>query len=250
MLKAKESRNVTPKLLLLPGLLCDGAVWEHQRGPLSALGECLIPDYGLCDSIEAMARQTLALAADGPLYAIGHSMGGRVALEIARLAPERLTALVLMDTGTEPLSPDAALAGQERAKRLALLDIARNQGMRAMGRQWARGMVHPDRLDTPLFAQILDMIERKTPEIFAAQINALLNRPDARGVFAGLKCPTLLMCGRDDAWSPLSRHEQMQAVLPGAELAVIEHSGHMSTMEQPETVTAALLHWFAAKEQA
>ena len=111
-------------------------------------------------------------------------------------------------------------------------------------------MVHPDRLDTPLFAQILDMIERKTPEIFAAQISALLNRPDARGVFAGLKCPTLLMCGRDDAWSPLSRHEQMQAVLPGAELAVIEHSGHMSTMEQPEAVTAALLHWFAAKEQA
>lgn len=185
-----------------------------KPAPLSALGECLIPDYGLLDSIEAMARQALALAPSGPLYAVGHSMGGRVALEIARLAPEHAAALVLMDTGTEPLSPDAALAGQERAKRLALLDIARGQGMRAMGAQWARGMVHPERLDTPLFAQILDMIERKTPEIFGAQINALLNRPDA-GRLRGAEMPHAAGVRARRRLGPLSRHEQMQAALPG-----------------------------------
>ena len=116
-------------------------------------------------------------------------------------------------------------------------------GMREMGLQWARGMVHPDRLDTPLFSEVLDMVARFTPEVFAAQINALLNRPDAGDVLRQLRCPTLLACGRQDTWSPLSRHERMQALCPGAELVVIEDSGHMSTMEQPQQVSRALLDW-------
>jgi pimeloyl-ACP methyl ester carboxylesterase len=116
--------------------------------------------------------------------------------------------------------------------------------MREMGRQWARGMVHPARLDTPLFEEILAMIERKTPAIFEAQIHALLGRPDAREVFTGLQCPTLLLCGRQDAWSPLARHEQMHALLPCSRLVAVEDCGHMSTMEQPAAVSRALVEWF------
>ncbi|MCP6423232.1 hypothetical protein NL463_28390, partial [Klebsiella pneumoniae] len=88
-------------------------------------------------------------------------------------------------TGMDPIAPGEA-GESERAKRMALLQIARHSGMREMGLQWARGMVHPDRLDTPLFSEVLDMVARFTPEVFAAQINALLNRPDAGDVLRQL----------------------------------------------------------------
>ena len=241
---------MSAQLLLLPGLLCDAAVWQHQQEKLSAFAPCIIPDYGQLDSIEAMANHVLAQVPQGDLYVVGHSMGGRVALQIARLAPQRLRKLVLMDTGPDAISSDPALAAQETAKRLALLDTARSQGMRAMGEVWARGMVLPEHLDQPVFEDILQMIERKSPEIFAAQINALLHRPDARSVFNHLSCPTLLVCGRQDAWSPLARHEQMHENLPGSELVVIENSGHMTTMEQPQAVTTALQQWLFPQEPA
>ena len=90
------------------------------------------------------------------------------------------------------------------------------------------------------------MIERKTPAVFEAQIQALLDRPDAGQVLQALRCPTLFLCGRHDAWSPLTRHREMQAMLPHSELVVIEDAGHMTTMEQPDAVSAALLRWLEA----
>lgn len=234
-------RAAAPALVLLPGLLCDDAVWQ---APMAALAEarCIVPDYGTRDSIAAMARLVLE-AVDAPRFALaGHSMGGRVALEVARLAPGRVDRLALMDTGFMPLLPGAA-GDAERQERHALLALARAQGMRAMGRQWARGMVHPDHLDAPVFEQILAMIERRTPEVFEAQIRALLGRPDARPVLQALRCPTLLLCGRQDTWSPLARHEEMHALVPGSRLVVIEAAGHMSPMEQPQAVAAAIQSW-------
>lgn len=228
-------------LVLLPGLLCDDTVWAHQRAVLPA-SECVVPSFGAIDSIGAMAEHVLATVAAPRFSLVGHSMGGRVALEVARRAPQRIERLALLDSGLDPIAPGAA-GEREREGRLALLEMARREGMRAMGHHWARGMVHPSRLETPLFVQILDMIERKTPDIFAAQIRALLGRPDARDVLRGLRCHTLLLCGRDDAWSPLARHQQMQAMLPASHLAVIDDCGHMSTMEQPEAVSEALAEW-------
>ncbi|MBO9514757.1 MAG: alpha/beta hydrolase [Variovorax sp.] len=228
-------------VVLLPGLLCDEAVWPHQRAAL-APADCFIPSYGLANDIGEMARGVLASVPAQRFSLAGHSMGGRVALEIVRLAPERVERLALLDTGIEPIA--AGDAGTlERDKRMALLRIAREQGMRAMGEQWARGMVHPRRLETPVFAEILDMIERRTPEVFEAQIQALLGRPDATPVLAALRCPTLILCGRQDAWSPFERHERMHRMCPGSALVAIEESGHMSTMEQPEAVSRALLDW-------
>lgn len=231
-----------PCVVLLPGLLCDEAVWSAQRQAL-AFADCIVPSYGGCADIGDMARRVLEAVPAGRFSLAGHSMGGRVALAIAAMAPARVERLALLDTGMEPIAPGEA--GQaERAKRMALLQTARDSGMRAMGTQWARGMVHPQRLDTPLFAEVLDMVARFTPEVFAAQIDALLGRPDAAPVLAQLRCPTLLACGRQDAWSPLSRHERMQALCPaGAALVVIEDSGHMSTMEQPAQVSQALVDW-------
>lgn len=230
-----------PVLLLLPGLLCDEATWSAQREALTQV-HCLVPSYGSLSSITAMARHVLAMAPAERFSLAGHSMGGRVALEMHRLAPERVQRLAILDSGVDPLAEGEAGAS-ERAKRMALLRIAREQGMRALAQAWAPGMVHPDRLGTPVFEDILAMVERKTPEIFAAQIEALLGRPDARGVLASVECPLLLLCGRQDAWSPLERHRQMQAMQPRAKLVVVEDSGHMTPMEQPEAVTAALADW-------
>lgn len=233
-----------PPLLLLPGLLCDAEVWAHVRTPLTA-AHCQVPVFSDAPSLEAMARRVLDQAPAGRFALAGHSMGGRVALEVLRLAPDRVDRLALLDSGMEPLAPGAD-GEAERNKRLALLQLARNQGMRAMGRIWAQGMVHPMQLGTPLFERLLDMIERHPPERFASQIQALLTRPDARPVLAALRCPTLLLCGRQDTWSPLERHAHMQALVPHATLSVIEDCGHMSPMEQAGAVAAALNTWLQA----
>ena len=230
--------------MLLPGLMCDGAVWADQVAALGAARTIVVPTYGELDSLGAMAEHVLALVPPGRLAVAGHSMGGRVAFEILRRAPERVARLALLDTSYHPLPPGEE-GERERAGRLALLAIAREQGMRAMAREWARGMLHPSRFGTPLFEAVLDMFERRTPVQFAAQIEALLARPDATGLLGQIRCPTLLLCGRDDAWSPPARHEFMHAHIAGARLEVLERCGHMSTMEQPAAVTAALARWLA-----
>jgi pimeloyl-ACP methyl ester carboxylesterase len=232
-----------PTVVLLPGLLCDQAVWAAQCKALSAW-RCVVPSYGRCDSIEAMARGVLEAIPAGRFSLAGHSMGARVALEVMRLAPQRVERLALFDTGLDPIAPGAD-GERERAQRESLLALARAQGMRAMGLQWAPGMVLPAHRHGPVFDEILAMIERKSTEEFALQIRALLGRPDARALFASIACPVLIGCGRQDAWSPLARHEQMQRLRPASRLVVIEDSGHMSPMEQPAAVTRALFEWLA-----
>jgi pimeloyl-ACP methyl ester carboxylesterase len=231
-------------VLLLPGLLCDHAVWEPQIRALADRYECVVADYGAADSLAAMAQ--VALAAAPPRFSLaGHSMGGRVALEIVRIAPQRVGAIALLDTGYQARAAGEAGAAEARA-RYRLLDIASTQGMLAMGRQWLQGMVHRGRLqDRTLMRTLLAMIERKTPEIFAAQIRALLDRPSGEEVLRAIRCPTLVLCGREDTWSPLGRHEEMAGMIAGAHLVVIEESGHMATLEQPQAVTAALEGWLA-----
>lgn len=234
----------TEHLVLLPGLLCDETVWVSQQAALKDHASIFVPDYMDLDSITAMAQRVLQTAPAQSFSLAGHSMGGRVALEMVRLAPQRVRRLALLDTGYQARAPgEAGLA--EQAKRMALLAIAKERGMRAMGALWAPGMVHPDQLGTPLFESILDMIERRTPAQFEAQITALLGRPDANPVLKSLACPTVVICGRQDTWSPLARHEQMATLISAAEVVVaaVEDSGHMSTMEQADAVSGLLARW-------
>jgi pimeloyl-ACP methyl ester carboxylesterase len=222
--------------------MCDAAVWQPQLQALSATANCVVIDYALRDSLTDMALQVLA-AAPTPAFALaGHSMGGRVALEVVRLAPERVDRLALLDTGTPPLAAGEAGA-RERAGRMALLELAQTQGMRVMGRQWLRGMVHPDVIDSALFESVLDMLERSSPAQFAAQIHALLTRPDAAPVLSSITCPTLVLCGREDVWSPPEQHAHIAAAVPKSRLCVVERCGHMATMERPAEVNAAMLGW-------
>lgn len=235
-------------------MLCDAAAWRPQINALEQSINCFVPNYESLPSIEAMAQSVLDLAPPGPLALVGHSMGGRVALEMFRQRPERIDRLALLDTGYERIQIGEA-GEKERATRHDLLEIARKDGMRTMGSVWAKGMVHPFKRESEVFEAILDMIERKNPDVFASQIEALINRPDATDLLKKISCPTLLMCGRDDAWSPLSRHEKMLEIirsgsLPPAqfcELSVIQDSGHMTTLEQPEQVIDAMAPWLAVE---
>lgn len=237
-------------LVLVPGLMCDGATWTPLLSALQGsgqVGSLLLVDHGRCDSLLAMAEQLLDDAP--PRFALaGHSMGGRVALEVCRLAPQRVSHLALLDTGHAPLGAGEA-GRQEAQKRQVLLDLARAQGVRAMAAQWVKGMVHPDRLgDQPLIDAVLDMFERKSADDFERQIRALLGRPDGGPVLGSLRMPTLILTGRQDSWADVEQHRAMQALAApeaGAVLEVIEDSGHMVPMERPAELAQALLRWLA-----
>lgn len=232
-------------LVLLPGLMCDAEVWSPLFPWLPADVTPWVADHGSAQDLQHMARQVLAQAP--PRFALaGHSMGGRVALEVVRLAPERVTRVALLDTGylARPLGDAGA---QEAAKRHQLLEVARTQGVRAMAQTWVRGMVHPDRLDDAVLVEaVLAMFAHKTPEVFACQIQALLDRPDASGVLRSLRVPTLLQCGAQDSWASPAQHAEMQQLVPHAVLDVIPDAGHMAPMERPEAVAASLARWLQA----
>jgi len=235
-----------PKLpvLLVPGLMCDHTVWDPLMPRLSALHPCQVVDHGQADSLTQMASQLLR-DAPSKFCLAGHSMGARVGLEVMRLAPERVAGVALLDTGYLPLP--AGQAGEEEVgKRMHLLQIAQKQGVREMAKIWSQGMVHPERLaDAALMESILQMFERKSAQIFAKQLHALIHRPDGSDVLSCIAVPTLIGCGRQDAWSPPSQHEAMHQLAPHAILEIYEKAGHMAPMEQPQALVDSLLRWLA-----
>jgi pimeloyl-ACP methyl ester carboxylesterase len=232
---------VRPTIFLLPGLLCDGAIWEAQRSAFDKFADVRIPDFRYVDSIEAMARIVLETAPEQFLLA-GHSMGGRVALETVRMAPERVERIALLDTGIH------LRAAGEEAKRQVLIDIARNDGMAAMCALWLPPMLHPDH--TAMIPPLTQMVLRSTPETFANQQRALLDRPETQAALRAIECPALVLCGREDQWSPVKQHEEIAAAIPHSKLVIIDRAGHMAPYEQPEAVTKAMLEWSDFRQPA
>jgi pimeloyl-ACP methyl ester carboxylesterase len=225
-------------IYLLCGLLCDETVWEQQTPTLKALGyEVKTLSFQGFDSLPAMASHLLEQAPERFSLA-GHSMGGRVALEAYRQAPERIDRLALLDTGYAPALPE------ETESRGLLVNKALAEGIDAIAETWARPMLGPSRqTDSALLDEILRMVGRMSGEIYAGQTQALLNRPDATDVLASIHCPTLVLCGQQDSWSSPERHRQMAGMIPNSELVLIDDCGHMSTMEQPQAVLSALKAW-------
>ncbi|MEJ2455646.1 MAG: alpha/beta hydrolase [Candidatus Thiodiazotropha sp.] len=225
-------------IYLLCGLLCDETVWEDQTPALRDQGyDVRTLSFQGFDSIEGMAGHLLAQAPQEFALA-GHSMGGRVALEAYRQAPQRIQRLALLDTGYGPA------AAQETESRGVLVRKALAEGIDAIAETWARPMLAPSRQqDSDLLDRILQMVGRMSGEIYAGQTQALLTRPDATPVLAEIQCPTLVLCGRQDGWSPPERHRHMAEVIADSELRLIDDCGHMSTMEQPGEVLNALEGW-------
>lgn len=226
-----------PSLLLLCGLLCDRSVWRHQADGLAALADVQVHDFRGHDRIEAMAATVLA-AAPARFALAGHSMGARVALEVFRQAPQRVDRIALLDTGIHTVQPG------ERDKREALVALARRDGMRALAKAWLPPMLHST--SQALHAELQAMVERMTPDDFAGQVEALLQRPDPTALLASLPRPVLVGVGEHDRWSPPAQHEAMAARIGSTRLAVFADAGHMAPCEQPDAVTAALRDWLAA----
>ena len=225
--------------------MCDATSWGAVPEMLPGV-DCRVVDHGTADSLTQMAEQLLAHAPERFALA-GHSMGGRVALEVMRIAPERVTHLGLFDTGHLP-KPAGVAGDEEVGKRMALLAMAREQGVRAMASEWVKGMVAPRRLsDRPLIDAILDMFERKSADIFERQLRALIQRPDATPVLQQIRVPTLVLCGELDAWSPPAQHQAMANCIAARPAVVsITDCGHMAMQEQPEAVAAAMRQWLSA----
>ena len=223
-------------LLLLSGLLCDEAIWADIPDRLADVADVGIVAFRGFSSISAMAQHVLALAPQR-FAAAGHSMGGRVALEVLRSAPHRVAGLALLNTGVHTVR-DGELQSRGR-----LLRLAYEHGMSALAREWLPPMMAGGARTQDLMPRLTAMVERSTPDSYAGQINALLNRPEALSVLPTIGVPTLLLSGSEDTWSPISQHETMRRRIPHATLFEIHGAGHMAPIERPEPVAVALREW-------
>jgi len=227
-----------PLLVLLPGLTCDAAVWRAQVAAFGSDYEIRVPDFSGFDSFDAMADAALALTGDRPFALAGHSMGGRVAMQLAALAPDRVQRLALLDTGAHLPTPG------EADSRLALVETGEREGIEAVIQTWLPPMLAPaNRQNRALWDEIAAMQRRAGVETLKRQQKALLNRRDGFAQLDTVKVPTAFITGALDGWSPPEQHREMQAHVPGSTLTVIEDCGHMAPMEAPEAVNRALAAW-------
>jgi pimeloyl-ACP methyl ester carboxylesterase len=224
-------------LLLLPGLLCDAALWQHQIETLADLAEITVADLTQADQVGAAAQGILASAPD-EFALTGLSMGGYIALEIMRQAPDRVARLALLDTSARPDTLEKVKFRQE------LIDLARMGQFKGVTPRLLPKLIHPERMaDGELVDSILAMAERVGRDAFLRQQRLLMNRPDSRHDLALIHCPTVVVCGRQDGLTPLADSEEMAEKIRRAKLVVIEDCGHLSTMERPRAVSAVLRYW-------
>lgn len=227
-----------PWIVLLPGLAADAAMWVAQRDALAATRDVHITDVHFrFATLHDMADALLAEHA-GELVLCGASMGGILALECVRQAPQRVHGLALLGTTARPDSPEIAAL---RANAFAMIDDGRYEDMINLNVPFS---FHADRLaERDLVDPYLDMLRRAGPEQLVRQNIATAARPDNRALLPTLRCPTLVLCGDADAVTSVDASREIAQLVPGAELELIERCGHMLTMERPREVNAALLGW-------
>jgi pimeloyl-ACP methyl ester carboxylesterase len=226
-------------LLFLPGLLNSSKIWRDQVEKLADLTTSIVGDLTVADSISGLAEAVLADAPDRFALA-GLSMGGYVAFEIIRTAPDRVERLALLDTTARP---DAA---EQSAKRTVLVAQARSEGLDPVIPQLLPGFLSPDGAQDPAMVQaVSEMAHEVGAEAFGRQQSAIMGRPDSRPDLPGIACPTLVIVGAEDTMTGGEIAQEMVDGIPGAVLAEIPNAGHLSPLENPEAVTAALREWLA-----
>jgi len=227
-------------LILIPGLLCTADLWRDQVSGLADLADCQVTDEHLChDSVAAIGRAILAAAP--PRFALaGLSMGGYIAFEILRQAPDRVTRLALLDTAAG--ADDAA----KLASRRDLIALARKGKFKGVTERLLPLLIHPNRLgDATLTGRIMAMALAVGRDRFLTQQKAIMDRPDSRSGLSTIGCPTLVLCGMEDQRTPIDQAREMAAGISGARLVLVETCGHMSTMERPDEVNRAMRDWLA-----
>ena len=229
----------TIPLLLVPGLNCTADLWWPQVAAFAADRRAVVADHGRADTMAAIAEAILADAP--PRFALaGLSMGGYVAMEILRRAPERVDRLALLDT-------QARADGEEaRAARLQQIEIAESGGFeRIADLQIPRLLSPAHQREIRLVDLVRRMAAETGAEAFVRQQKAILGRIDSRPSLAAVACPTTVIVGVEDVITPVDLAREMAEAIPGAVLEVIDDSGHLSTLEAPEAVNAALARWLA-----
>jgi pimeloyl-ACP methyl ester carboxylesterase len=226
-------------LLLLPGLLNDATLWRAQLAALADIADCQVGDLTRHDTLQATTEAVLAHAP--PRFALaGFSLGGYIAQHILRIAPERVLRLALLDTSCRPDSPERA------AQRLAQQHSARLPGMfHGFGDKLMRSYIDASRLqDHALVDSVRAMTTRLGAEVFVRQ--SRIERVDGSQVLRQWRGPALVLCGQNDAITPLPVSRQIAALMPQATLVVIAHCGHLAPLEKPQQVTAAMREWLSA----
>ncbi len=226
-------------LLLLPGLLNDAELWRAQIAALSDIADCIVGDQTRGETLQAVAEDVLAQAP--PRFALaGFSLGGFVAQQILRVAPERVRRLALVDTSIHADSPERA--AQRRAQRASVRLPGTFHGF---GDRLMRSYIDASRLDDQALVQrVRDMTSRLGAAVFLRQ--SALERPDGHDVLASYRDPLLIVCGANDRITPLPVSEEMHALAPHSRLVVLPGCGHLAPMEKPDEVSAALRDWLHA----
>lgn len=226
------------QLILLPGLASNAVMWQHQLAVLPHALEPAVTDvHSRCESIPQMA-QALLQAHAGDLILCGASMGGIIAMEVARQAPARVKGLALLGTNARPETPDMA---KLREAAIEFFKQGRVKEVLTVNLPMA---FHQSRAkDETLTQTYLDFVLAAGPDQLIRQNRAIMSRPDARLHLPQVTCPTLVMCGDADQLTPPEFSREIATLIPDAELVMIPRCGHMLTMERPEEVNAALLRW-------
>ncbi|WP_375551722.1 alpha/beta fold hydrolase [Rhodophyticola porphyridii] len=230
---------VTEPLVLLPGMMCDARLWWPQMVAFCADRAVHMAPITGAEHIQRLAAQTLETAPDRFALA-GLSMGGIVAMEIYRRAPERVSRIALLDTNPLAETPPVAAAREPHI-------VAAKSGRleQVMRDEVAPGYLAPGPVRQDVLDLVVEMARNLGPEVFVAQSRALQRRSDQQAVLRRISVPALVLCGEYDALCPVRRHEFMADLIPRARLEIIAGAGHLPTLEQPKATTAALRRWLA-----
>jgi pimeloyl-ACP methyl ester carboxylesterase len=232
--------NEKHPLVMVPGLLCSDALFAPQVAGLADIADVSIAKILLSDTIPEMAASILRSSPDRFALA-GLSLGGYVAFEILRQAPERVIRLALLNSNAR------ADRAEQIKQREVLIGMARTVGVRSVQALLLPFLIHKDRLnDLVLRETVLRMASSVGPDAFVRQQTAIVGRPDNRSFLAEIRCPTLIVVGAQDNLTPVKVAEEMHAGIEGSRLVVIPDCGHLSTLERPEAVNTALRSWLVA----
>ena len=227
-------------LFILPGLLEDADAFEMVIAGLSDVATCVVADMTRADTIPGLAKEALAQAPDGKFLLAGHSMGGYVALEVMRQAPGRVAKLALLNTHARPDTPEST---ENRRRLMALADRDFEQVVNTL---MPRLMTAGHQEDPILTGIIGAMALAVGKENFKRQETAIIGRIDSRPHLKDIRVPALVVAAREDQLMPVEILKELADGIPGARLAIVEDSGHMASLEQPEEVTRLLREWIAA----
>jgi pimeloyl-ACP methyl ester carboxylesterase len=240
---ARKDGNVPEPLptVLVPGLKCSARLYAAQIPILWRFGPVTVADHRRDDSMAGIARRILA-AAPEKFALVGLSMGGYIAFEILRQAPQRVAKVALLDTGSRADDPER---GAQRDKQIAMARDGRLAEVTEM--LWPLE-VHRSRHDDEDLRWVVHIMADETgPEAFIRQQTALKTRPDSRPGFSAIRCPTLVLVGDADERTPPALSEEIVAGIQGARLVVVPECGHLSTLERPEAVNRALIEWMEGR---